>query len=179
MKKLNKKGFTLVELLAVIVVLAIIMVLTVPSVLSSMNSARQSSFLLYAGKMIEAAQSKYQSESLLTTPSTCYDLTTLSGNGSTQYKGIITVEMVDGNPVFKIRMYDNNYQIGFKAKTTDPEKGEVALSDKAGGVTYADIETIKSDLAKKATLQAAPDDNDKKSVTGDKKNYPTSCSDKY
>ena len=41
MKKLNKKGFTLVELLAVIVVLAIIMVLTVPSVLSSMNSARQ------------------------------------------------------------------------------------------------------------------------------------------
>lgn len=177
MKKLNKKGFTLVELLAVIVVLAIIMVLTVPSVLSSMNSARQSSFLLYAGKMIEAAQSKYQSESLLTTPNTCYDLTTLSGNGSKQYKGIITVEMVDGNPVFKIRMYDNNYQIGFKAKTT--AQGEVALSDKAGGVTYVDIETIKSDLAKKATLQAAPDDSEKNSVTGDKKNYPTSCSDKY
>ena len=42
MKNLNKKGFTLVELLAVIVVLALIMVLTVPSVLTSMNSARQS-----------------------------------------------------------------------------------------------------------------------------------------
>ena len=65
MKKLNKKGFTLVELLAVIVVLAFVMVLAAPSVLSSMNSARQSSFMLYAEKMINAAQSRYQSDSQL------------------------------------------------------------------------------------------------------------------
>lgn len=150
MKKLNKKGFTLVELLAVIVVLAIIMVLTVPSVLSSMNSARQSSFLLYAGKMIEAAQGKYQSESLLTTPSTCYTLSTLSGNGSTEYKGVVKVSTgTDGSPVFKLQMYDSNYQIGFKADTN--------IGDVADGVTYANIESIKKNLASKKSLQAAPD----------------------
>ena len=150
MKKLNKKGFTLVELLAVIVVLAIIMVLTVPSVLSSMSSARQSSFLLYAGKMLEAAQGKYQSESLLTTPNTCYDLSTLSGNGSTQYKGVVKVSTgADGSPVFKLQMYDNNYQIGFKDDADNS-------GDVAGGVTYANIETIKGKLAAKKSLQAAP-----------------------
>ena len=150
MKKLNKKGFTLVELLAVIVVLAIIMVLTVPSVLSSMNSARQSSFLLYAGKMLEAAQGKYQSESLLTTPVECYDLTDLSGNGSTQYSGYVFVTTdTEGNLTFKLRMYDGNYQIGLK---DDADK----CGDVAGGVTYADIETIKGKLAAKKSLQAAP-----------------------
>lgn len=164
MKKLNKKGFTLVELLAVIVVLAIIMVLTVPSVLSSMNSARQSSFLLYAGKMIEAAQGKYQSESLLTTPSTCYTLSTLSGNGSTQYKGVVKVSTgTDGGPVFKLQMYDGNYQIGFKADADNS-------GDVAGGVTYADIETIKDKLAKKKSLQAAPNDTEAKAAP-----YNVSC----
>ena len=44
MKKLNNKGFTLVELLAVIVILAIIMVITIPTVLNSMGSAKQEAF---------------------------------------------------------------------------------------------------------------------------------------
>ena len=42
MKKLNKKGFTLVELLAVIVILAVIMVITIPTVLGSMSDATDS-----------------------------------------------------------------------------------------------------------------------------------------
>ena len=65
MKRLNKKGFTLVELLAVIVILALIMVLTVPTILDQMNSARQSSFLLYAEEMLKNAQTRYQSDLLL------------------------------------------------------------------------------------------------------------------
>ena len=44
MKKLNKKGFTLVELLAVIVILAVIMVITIPTVLGSMGAAKTSAF---------------------------------------------------------------------------------------------------------------------------------------
>ena len=43
MKKLNRKGFTLIELLAVIVVLAIVLVVTIPSVLRSVDSAREKS----------------------------------------------------------------------------------------------------------------------------------------
>lgn len=40
MKKLNRKGFTLIELLAVIVILAIVLVVTIPSVIGTMNDAR-------------------------------------------------------------------------------------------------------------------------------------------
>lgn len=43
MKKLNKKGFTLVELLAIIVILAIILVVTVPAVFSAIDNSRKMS----------------------------------------------------------------------------------------------------------------------------------------
>mgnify|MGYP004458549645 FL=1 len=40
---MNKKGFTLVELLAVVIVLAIISIIAVPQVLATIESARKSS----------------------------------------------------------------------------------------------------------------------------------------
>ncbi|MBP3445360.1 MAG: type II secretion system protein [Bacilli bacterium] len=152
MKKLNKKGFTLVELLAVIVVLALIMVLAVPSVLTSMNSARQSTFLLYASKMIEAAQTRYQSELLLGTPSTCYSIKDLNDSSSNQYIGKIVISnAASTNPIYKIQMYDNSYQIGIQA---EPDSVTNKVGDKAGGVTYADIEAIKKNLTKDKALQS-------------------------
>jgi type IV pilus assembly protein PilA len=44
MLKNNKKGFTLVELLAVIVILAVILAIAVPSISTMMNSAKKSAF---------------------------------------------------------------------------------------------------------------------------------------
>ena len=44
MKKMNKKGFTLSELLAVIVILAIIMVIAVPQILEVINDSRTSAW---------------------------------------------------------------------------------------------------------------------------------------
>ena len=41
MKKLNRKGFTLVELLAVIIILAIVVGITIPAVLNTINSSRK------------------------------------------------------------------------------------------------------------------------------------------
>ena len=41
MKKMNKKGFTLVELLVVLVLLAVIMSIAIPSVTSSMERSKQ------------------------------------------------------------------------------------------------------------------------------------------
>ena len=44
MKKLNRKGFTLVELLAVIIILAIVVGITIPAVLTTINSTRDKAF---------------------------------------------------------------------------------------------------------------------------------------
>ena len=145
MKKLNKKGFTLVELLAVIVVLAIIMVLTIPSVLSSLTTARQSAFLTYAKKMLNAAQERYQTESLIGTPGTCFTVESLSDETTSQYHGVVNITIENGKPVAKIKMYDATYQLGITADTN--------IGDLADGVTYSDIETINGNL-KDHSLQA-------------------------
>ena len=44
MKRLNRKGFTLVELLAVIVILAIVVGITMATILPTLQSAREESF---------------------------------------------------------------------------------------------------------------------------------------
>ncbi len=62
-----RKGFTLVELLAVIVILAIIMIIAIPSVLGTMTTARQKSFCEYVTKVYMAAQNKYMAAQTLGT----------------------------------------------------------------------------------------------------------------
>ena len=56
MKIINKKGFTLVELLAVIVILALIMAIAVVSMSGIMTSARQSAFKETAVQIINGVQ---------------------------------------------------------------------------------------------------------------------------
>ena len=56
MKRLNRKGFTLVELLAVIVVLAVIMLLAVNAVIPQMNKARRNAFVTEAQTFIGGAE---------------------------------------------------------------------------------------------------------------------------
>ena len=57
--KNTRKGFTLVELLAVIVILAIIMIIAIPAVLSTMEQARQKTFSEYVTKVHNAANNFY------------------------------------------------------------------------------------------------------------------------
>ena len=58
MKK-KRQGFTLVELLAVIVILAIILVIAIPAVLEATNAAKKESFFLYAQSLQSKAIAQY------------------------------------------------------------------------------------------------------------------------
>ena len=55
----NKNGFTLVELLAVIVILAIIMIIAIPAVLQTMQSARRKTFEEYIQKVYTTGERRY------------------------------------------------------------------------------------------------------------------------
>lgn len=66
-KFFDKRGFTLVELLAVIVILAIIMIIAIPSVINILNTARVSSFKNYAQKISAETQKKYAEEQMMDT----------------------------------------------------------------------------------------------------------------
>ena len=55
----NKKGFTLVELLAVIVILAVILVIAIPRILDVIDSSKLSSFESSARMIISDAEKQY------------------------------------------------------------------------------------------------------------------------
>lgn len=58
MKKLNKKGFTLIEIIVVIVVLAVLMAVSVPSVLKYINEADNAKYMAQGRSVMTIAQTE-------------------------------------------------------------------------------------------------------------------------
>ena len=60
----NKKGFTLVELLAVIAILAILVIIALPNVINMYNNARKNSFLTEAKSVFSESTNKFMSDEI-------------------------------------------------------------------------------------------------------------------
>ena len=97
----KKNGFTLVELLAVIIVLALIMVIAIPSVMDAMNKAKKENFFLFVQSLNSKATNRYIQESDIDPDiASCavYDISTdldLSNTG--EYEGWVKVERTPVN----------------------------------------------------------------------------------
>ena len=61
---MKKKGFTLVELLAVIAILAILVIVAMPNVLGMFNQAKSSTFVTEVQEYLNAASTKFMTEAL-------------------------------------------------------------------------------------------------------------------
>ena len=70
MKRLNKKGFTLVELLAVIVILALLMVVATRSIGAVLTNSKKSAMDTEFKKLVTSANTYLQTKSLLASPDT-------------------------------------------------------------------------------------------------------------
>ena len=112
---MKKKGFTLVELLAVIAILAILVIVAMPNVLGLFNQAKVSSFVTEIQKIMDTAIATFTKDALLNSGKTVYYSSTenatlgtkkldMSGNEKNYF-----IEM-DRNGEFKrVVVYDANY----------------------------------------------------------------------
>lgn len=101
--KLNKKGFTLVELLAVIVVLALLMVVLANTALPAMNNAKKKTFLLYAQRLMERGQELYFVDKNSTDGNQDYTVEQLMGaSAKANYDGTINVDYDAPNEKFTV-----------------------------------------------------------------------------
>ena len=78
----KKKGFTLVELLSVIVILAVILVIAVPQIMSVIESARKGSIESTAKLIAEGAEREYTNRKILgkDTNVLCSDVSSMNSN---------------------------------------------------------------------------------------------------
>lgn len=132
--KRNQKGFTLVELLAVIVILAVIILIAVNAVLPQMRKARKNSFIDEVINFGKAAETKYVADSLNQTSSgsavKCYNLSDLKGTyvakNDENYVGSVVLIIDGDNITKKVTMTDKN---NFYVNNVVPNKSDITVSD--------------------------------------------------
>lgn len=121
MKKLNKNGFTLVELLAVIVILAVVILVAVNNVIPQMNKAKAGAFKTEALSFLDGAEQYYTSQQMTggSFPADGVSIGELvtgkyvKSADVDKYKGCIKYN--EATQKFSIKLYSSSYM------TVDPE----------------------------------------------------------
>ncbi len=98
---MNKKGFTLVELLAVIAILAILVIIALPNVLEMYRNARQNTFLREVSSVYDAAHTKYFLNAFSGTTTEKKYSNIKKANNDTEYlDGTERLDLQGGNDAF-------------------------------------------------------------------------------
>ena len=71
-KIMKKKGFTLVELLAVIAILAILVIIALPNVLSMFRDAKENTFVEEVQKLYQTAETAYINSAMGSSTISCF-----------------------------------------------------------------------------------------------------------
>ena len=128
--RMNKKGFTLVELLAVIVILAVVILIAVTAVGPLMSKSRKSALGTEGVGMVDAAKTAFQAEQLnnsskiKATSDVCFNLNWLysknyfeKGSGSDGYTGSVLVDYNAGKYTYTFWISNGTYRFGSAAGT--------------------------------------------------------------
>lgn len=111
----NRKGFTLVELLAVIAILAILVIIAMPNILNLFKTGKKNSFLVECKEIIKTAKQQWIQDSINSTSdriySKCNDgscsvVLDMSGRQNIEYY----VKINKGGEVVSVYITDGTYQ---------------------------------------------------------------------
>ena len=115
-KSFYNGGFTLVELLAVIVILAIIMLIAIPAVLNTLTVAKRKSFVEYVDKIFMITQKQVVEEETMGNPvvgcKTYYIKKDLGLTSTGNYDGFVLVKNDGFNDIaYYITLHDDEYKV--------------------------------------------------------------------
>lgn len=158
----DKKGFTLVELLAVIVVLAIVMGLAAVAITSVLNNTRKSAFVTDAKSFIDGARDLVNADGLnssLGSSGGNYAPSCTNGTGGTKYIPVNAVRLESGGTKSP---YGNDYLKGTGTAAVDAKPADgtsyvqvTSVIDAAGECTFS-YSIFLSDGVYAVGTQAAP-----------------------
>ncbi len=102
----NRKGFTLVELLAVIAILAILVIIALPNVLKMFRDAKVNTFTREVQNIIRSAEDKYVSSSIGNKEIKCFDSSTNALNLDGRSNILYVVKFNDKGKIIEVRARD-------------------------------------------------------------------------
>ena len=125
--KLNKKGFTLVELLAVIVILAVIMLVAVTAVGPAITNSKKSAFFSSVAAVEDAATLYATSEGITSTR--CVTLGTLTSKGHLNNRdknltGVVEIKVSSNKYTYTYWVNNNDFSITKKTTTAIDSAGK-------------------------------------------------------
>ncbi len=143
---MKKKGFTLVELLAVIAILAILVIIAIPNVLNLYRNARENVFLDDAQSVLRAAGQQYLQDSMSDKPVECYSSASTDHKLDLDAKSSLVyyVGFTNGK-VTTLQVADGNYRI--EATGTEIKVDQLRNSKATG----SDIHKVTSSTDKSIT----------------------------
>ena len=185
MKKINKKGFTLVELLAVIVIMGILMMVAIPSISRVIENSRKDTFVDIAKSYANAAKTLWTADTL-----TCEGTVASAVDDGDYYILINTKEsarailpvLVDQGGKSSWGNRDVNGYVRVHVETVTDNNGEpkrtttfyVSLSDGTHGLI--DNGSMTSDNLKKGNVKMSLSSDDKKKIELTLDNGNLNCS---
>lgn len=146
---MNKKGFTLVELLAVIAILAILVIIAMPNVLKMFNESKKNTFLTEAKAIYKQAETEIIQRTMagtLTDTISSGDHTKMKMDG----KNLDYIITIKNSKITAIKVNDDQYCItgdgSFLSATVDQVKEEDCYLHPNSAKWYANCEEDSRDI---------------------------------